>query len=55
MRDAGMLYAFDLAGGALGALAFPMVIVPICGLLTAAGIVSGSGILILIILNTFRK
>ncbi len=51
----GNLYVYDLLGSAFGALIYPMALIPIFGLLPAIGIISISGILILILLNTGRK
>jgi spermidine synthase len=51
----GNLYVFDMLGAAFGALAYPMVIIPIFGLLPALGIISVSGILILILIKGVGK
>ena len=51
----GKLYVYDLMGAAFGALVYPMVIIPLFGILPAIGIVSVSGVLILILLKAWRN
>ncbi|MFA5815269.1 MAG: hypothetical protein WC865_06585 [Bacteroidales bacterium] len=51
----GKLYVYDLMGAAFGALVYPMVVIPIFGLLPAIGIISVSGVLILVLLKSGRK
>lgn len=51
----GKLYVFDLIGAAFGALVYPMAVIPIFGLLPAIGIISVSGVLILILLKAGPK
>lgn len=50
-KSRGKLYVFDLLGAAFGALVYPMVIIPIFGLLAGIGVISASGVLILIIMQ----
>jgi len=47
----GKIYVYDMLGAALGALVFPLVVIPILGILPALGIISGSGVLILLLLT----
>jgi hypothetical protein len=54
-NDQGNIYIYDMLGAAFGALAYPMVIIPMLGILPALGIISGSGLLILIIQKALRK
>jgi len=51
----GNLYVYDLLGAAFGALVYPMVVIPIFGLLPAICIISVSGVLILVLLKSGRK
>ena len=51
----GKLYVYDLLGAAFGALIYPMIVIPIFGLLPAIGIISVSGVLILILLKARRN
>jgi spermidine synthase len=46
-KSGGKLYVYDLLGAAVGALVYPIVIIPIFGLLNGIGIISASGVLIL--------
>jgi spermidine synthase len=48
-KSGGKLYVYDLLGAAVGALVYPMVIIPIFGLLTGIGFISASGVLILLL------
>jgi spermidine synthase len=54
-RSQGKLYVFDLLGAAFGAIAYPLAVIPIFGLLTGIGAISVSGVLILILLSAGRK
>ncbi|MCX6226749.1 MAG: hypothetical protein NTV01_18710 [Bacteroidia bacterium] len=51
----GKLYVYDMLGAAFGALVYPMVVIPIFGLLPAIGIISVSGVLILVLLKAGRN
>lgn len=55
LMSSGKLYIYDLLGAAFGSLVYPMVVIPIFGLLQAIGIISVSGMLILVLLLTGRK
>lgn len=55
MISNGKLYVYDLMGAAFGALIYPMVVIPIFGLLPAISIISVSGVLILILLKAGPK
>jgi spermidine synthase len=50
-KAGGILYIYDMLGAALGALIYPMVVIPMIGLLPAIGIISASGVLALLILK----
>jgi len=45
------LYVYDLIGAALGSLVYPMVIIPLLGLLQAIGLISISAVLVLFLLK----
>jgi spermidine synthase len=54
-KSNGKLYVFDMLGAAFGSLIYPMVIIPIFGVLTGIGVISTSGVLILILLIARRN
>ncbi|MDD4645264.1 MAG: hypothetical protein PHY99_04670 [Bacteroidales bacterium] len=51
----GLIYVFDMLGGAIGAIIYPLAIIPLLGILPAIGIISASGVLILFLLKARRS